>query len=131
MFQLTAEESESMRSQFVTASGEPTFIRTRMATAPKRNVRHRPYAFTEHGAIMAATILNSPRAVEVSVFVVRAFVKLRELALAHKELAVKLDELERKVAGHDEAIRSLVAAIRQLMTAPDPKARRRIGFDAR
>ena len=62
-------------------------------------------------------------------FVVRAFVKLRELALAHKELAVKLEELERKVAGHDEAIRSLVAAIRQLMAPPDAKPRRRIGFD--
>ena len=58
-----------------------------------------PYAFTEHGAIMAATLLKSPRAVEVSVFVVRAFVKLRQLALSHKELAAKLAELERKLAG--------------------------------
>jgi hypothetical protein len=88
-----------------------------------------PYAFTEHGAIMAATILNSPRAVEVSVFVVRAFVKLRQLAVAHKELAAKLDELERKVASHDDAIRQLVAAIRQLMTPPQPSPKpSRIGF---
>jgi hypothetical protein len=88
-----------------------------------------PYAFTEHGAIMAATVLNSPRAVEVSVFVVRAFVKLRQLVLSHKELAAKLAELERKVAGHDDSIRQLVAAIRQLMAPPpDVQPKRRIGF---
>jgi hypothetical protein len=88
-----------------------------------------PYAFTEHGAIMAAAVLNTPRAVEVSVFVVREFVKLRQLALAHKELAAKLEQLEKKVAGHDDAIRQLVAAIRQLMTPPDPAPKSgRIGF---
>jgi hypothetical protein len=77
---------------------------------------------------MAATILNSPRAVEVSVFVVRAFVKLREFALAHKELAAKLDQLERKVSGHDDSIRQLVSAIRQLMAPPPEPKRRKIGF---
>jgi hypothetical protein len=78
---------------------------------------------------MAATILNSPRAVEVSVFVVRALVKLRQLAMSHRELAAKLAELERKVAGHDDAIRQLVAAIRHLMAPPAPdKPKRRIGF---
>jgi len=89
-----------------------------------------PLAFTEHGAIMAASILNSPRAIEVSVYIVRAFVKLRELVAAHKELADKLAQLERKVAGHDAAIRELVVAIRELMApAPDTK-KRRIGFGA-
>lgn len=77
-----------------------------------------PYVFTEHGVVMAASVLNSPRAVEVSVFVVRAFVKLRQLVLAHKNLAGKLDQLERKVGSHDEAIKQLVAAIRQLMATP-------------
>jgi hypothetical protein len=77
-----------------------------------------PYAFTEHGAMMAAMLLNSPRAVEVSVFVVRAFVKLRRLVLTHKELAAKLDQLEKKVGGRDDAIRLLVAAIRKLMAPP-------------
>jgi hypothetical protein len=106
-----------MRSQFVTAS--------------KRNVRHQPYTFSEHGTMMAAMILNSPRAVEVSVFVVRAFVKLRQFVLAHKELAGKLDQLEKKVLGHDDAIRQLVAAIRQLMTPPTaPPRPGRIGFHA-
>jgi hypothetical protein len=78
---------------------------------------------------MAATILNSPRAVDVSVFVVRAFVKLRHWALTHKDLAAKLAELERTVAGHDDAIRQVEAAIRQLMAPPsDDKKKRRIGF---
>ncbi len=77
---------------------------------------------------MAASVLNSPRAVEVSVFVVRAFVKLRQLVLAHKDLAGKLDLLERKVGSHDEAIKQLVGAIRQLM-APAPAApKNQIGF---
>jgi hypothetical protein len=88
----------------------------------------RPYAFTEHGAIMAANVLNSERAVEVSVFVVRAFVKLRHWMATHTELAAKLAELERKVAGHDDTIQQLVAAIRQLMAPPPDKPRRRIGF---
>ncbi len=76
--------------------------------------RYQPRVFTEHGAIMVASVLNSPRAVEVSVFVVRAFVKLRELTMAHKEIRHKLDELERKVSGHDHAIAGLVNAIREL-----------------
>jgi hypothetical protein len=78
---------------------------------------------------MEANLLNTPRAVDVSVFVVRAFIKLREWALAHKELAPKLSELERKVSGHDETIRQLVVAIRQLMAPPvSDKPKRRIGF---
>lgn len=88
----------------------------------------RPYAFTEHGAIMAANVLNSEQAVEVSVFVVRAFVKLRHWMAAHSELASKLAELDRKVAGHDDTIRQLVTAIRQLMAPLPDKPRRRIGF---
>ena len=124
MFQLTAEETETMRSQIVTASSPA--MRSQFATASKRNVRYLPNAFTEHGALMAASILNTPRAMDVSVFVVRAFVKLRELLSTHKELAGKLAELERKVGGHDVAIQSLVTAIRRLMEPPP--APPRIGF---
>ncbi|MFT3883180.1 MAG: ORF6N domain-containing protein [Gemmatales bacterium] len=91
--------------------------------------RTSPYAFTEHGAIMAASVLNSPRAVEVSVFVVRAFIKLREFIASNKELAQQLQALERKVGSHDEAIRALVKAINQLMASPtEPKKKGRIGF---
>ena len=86
-----------------------------------------PYAFTEHGALMLASVLNTPRAIEVSMFVVRAFVKLREKLAAHNTLALKLMELERKVQSHDAHIRSLFDAIRALMRPPEPP-RRRIGF---
>jgi len=91
-----------------------------------------PYAFTEHGALMAASVLNTPRAVEVSLFVVRAFVQLRETLGAHKELAKRLDELEsrieRKFSSHDQALAGILDAIRKLMTPPEPTRKRRIGF---
>lgn len=86
-----------------------------------------PCAFTEHGAVMAASVLNSPEAVEASVFVVRAFVAMRDALASSQALARKLLELERKVGGHDETITALVSAIRQLMEAPAPK-KRKIGF---
>jgi hypothetical protein len=93
--------------------------------------RYLPQVFTEHGALMAATILNSPRAIEVSVYVVRAFVQLRDLLAGNKELARRLRELERRVerklAGHDKAIAEILDAIRQLMNPPEP-AKRPIGF---
>ena len=88
-----------------------------------------PRAFTEHGAIMAASVLNSPKAVEVSVFVVRAFVQLREAIAGHKELARKIAQLERKLGDHDEQIMVLVEAIKQLMDPKPPPKTRRIGFN--
>ncbi len=114
-FQLTPDETEILRSQFATSSWR------------HGGRRSLPYAFTEHGAIMLASVLNSERAVEASVFVVRAFVKLRSLLATHKEIAQKLTELERKLTGHDEDIKTLFVAIRQLMAPPDPKTKR-IGF---
>ena len=126
MFQLKDTEANAMRSQIVTAS-KPDAIRSQNATASKRNVRYLPYAFTEHGVIMAASVLNSQRAVDVSVYVVRAFVRLRQMLAMNKELAHKLAELDRKVATHDGAIRSLVDAIRQLMAEPEPKEKK-IGY---
>jgi hypothetical protein len=84
-----------------------------------------PYAFTEHGAIMAASVLNTPLAVEVSVQVVRAFVKLREMIASHKDLAKKLEDLEQK---YDSQFKLVFDAIRQLMTPPEPKKKRPIGF---
>jgi len=115
MFRLTLEESQSLRSQIATS--EPA----------RGGRRYRPYAFTEHGAIMAASVLNSRRAMEASVYVVRAFVKLREMLRTHKQLALKLSELEKRIEGHDEDIMALFEAIRQLMEPPE-KTAKRIGF---
>ncbi|MBK9130134.1 MAG: ORF6N domain-containing protein [Gammaproteobacteria bacterium] len=118
-FKLTDQEVTNLKSQIATSSE---------ASRGHGGRRYQPWVFTEHGAIMAASVLNTPRAVEVSVFVVRAFVKLRELSATHKELGQKLDELERKVSGHDQAIAGLINAIRELMTPPEPKKKRPIGF---
>ena len=88
-----------------------------------------PYAFTEHGDIMAANVLNTDLAIQMSVFIVRAFVKLRVMIENYRELTRKLTELERRIEGHDDAIGNLVAAIRQLMAPPeDEPPRRQIGF---
>jgi hypothetical protein len=115
MFQLNSTEANNLRSQFATSK------------EGRGGRRYLPFAFTEHGAIMLASVLNTPRATEVSVFVVRAFVRLRELLATHRGLANKLAELEGKIETHDEAIRSLVSAIRQLMAPPVP-GKKKIGF---
>ena len=93
-----------------------------------KHTRSFPYAFTEYGAIMAATVLNSKQAIEMSIFIVRAFVKLREVITDHKEIARKMQALENKIFKHDDQIGALVKAIRQLISpAPVPK-KRQIGF---
>ncbi len=86
-----------------------------------------PYAFTEQGVAMLSSVLNSERAVQVNIAIMRAFVKLREMLSTHKDLAHKLAQLERKIEKHDEEIKLIFDAIRQLMTPPEPK-RRKIGF---
>ncbi|MBI4744152.1 MAG: ORF6N domain-containing protein [Actinobacteria bacterium] len=88
-----------------------------------------PYAFTEHGAIMLASVLNTPIAVQTSILIVRAFIKLREIMSTHKELVYKLNELESKFEKHDKDIQLIFEAIRQLMMPPD-KPKRKIGFIA-
>jgi hypothetical protein len=114
MFQLEKQEFANLKSQFATSSWGGR--------------RYLPLAFTEHGTIMAASVLNSDRAIEVSVYVVRAFVRMREALAVHKEIGKRLDELERKVGTHDRAIGQILAAIRQLTRPPEPSKRRRIGF---
>ena len=118
-FQMTAEGLECLKSQIVTSK------------TGRGGSRYLPWVFTEHGAIMLASILNSPVAVEASVRVVRAFVQMREQLAATKELARKLNELENRVSGHDEAIQNLFEAIRQLIEKPEPafpEDRPKIGF---
>jgi hypothetical protein len=110
MFQLSSKEAESLRSQ--------------IATSKRGGRRYLPYAFTEQGVAMLSTVLNSDRAIEVNIQIMRAFVKLREMIASNKELAKRLDELESK---YDEQFKVVFDAIRELMTPPEPK-RRRIGF---
>ena len=87
-----------------------------------------PFAFTEHGAIMAASVLNTPRAIEVSVIVVRTFIRLRQLLSTNKELRHKLTELENRLNRHDETLQDLLEAIHQLMDPPVENKKRPIGF---
>jgi hypothetical protein len=119
LFELTAKEFMNLKPHFATSSWGGR--------------RKLPLAFTEHGAIQAATILNSPRAVQMSVHVVRAFVRLRELLSSNRELAQRFEQLEarlgKKLTEHDEAIAHILAAIRALMQQPEPQ-RRGIGFTA-
>lgn len=114
-FRLTAKESENLRSQIVISSGS------------HGGRRYLPYVFTEHGAIMAASVLNSTRAVEMSIFVVRAFVHLREALRAHRALAAKLVELEQRLEAHDASIEEIIDTIRAMTALPEKPARR-IGF---
>jgi hypothetical protein len=121
MFRLTAAEFDALRSQLVTSN------------AGRGGRRVPPQAFTEHGALMAATILKSPRAVDVSVHVVRAFVHFRDLLAASRELSHRMDEMETrieaKLADHDLVIADVLSAIRRLINRPTPP-RRRIGFES-
>lgn len=128
MFQLTEEEFAALRSQFAT-----------LKTGRGQHRKYLPYVFTEHGAIMASMILNSPRATEVSVYVVRAFVQLREVLTSHRDLAQKLEELENKTemmsVQHDTfahntrvQLKQVFDAIRELMTPPETPKKRAIGF---
>ncbi|OGW59656.1 MAG: DNA-binding protein [Nitrospirae bacterium RIFCSPHIGHO2_02_FULL_42_12] len=113
MFQLTNQEVAVLRSQFVTSSWGGR--------------RYVPYAFTEQGVAMLSSVLNSDRAVDVNIQIMRTFVKLREMIASHKDLAKRLDELEKK---YDVQFKMVFDAIRQLMTPPEPREKK-IGFRVR
>ncbi len=123
MFQLTVEETTALTSQIAGSN-----LRSQIATSRTHGGRrYRPYAFMEHGSIMAANVLNSEGAVQASVQVVRAFVRLRQLLGSNTELARKLEELEGK---YDRQFKTVFDAIRQLMSPPLPR-RKQIGFRSR
>ncbi len=115
MFQVTFAEAADLKSQSVTSSWGGAR-------------RALPYAFTEHGAVMAASVLNSPKAVQMSVYVVRAFVSFARALSEHKELAAKISLLESKVGKHDKQLQHLLEAIRLLIAPPDPNRRKIKGF---
>lgn len=116
VFRLSKAEHKSLRSQIVTSNGK------------RGGRRYLPHAFTEHGAIMAASVLNSSRAIEMSIFVVRAFVQMRQAVAFNQHIMSKLCELEERLDHHDDEIQELVEAIRELL-APLPANHRRIGFE--
>ena len=115
MFQLTWEEAQSSRSQIVTLK-------------KGQNIKYLPYAFTEYGVAMLSSILNSERAIQVNIVIMRTFGKLREILATHKELAHKLNQLEHKIEKHDTEIQAIFEAIRQLMAPLPEPPKRRIGF---
>ena len=117
MFQLTEDEVKSLRCQIGTSN------------VGRGGRRYLPYAFTEQGVAMLSSVLRSKRAVQVNVAIMRAFVSLRRLLATNETLARKFAELERRLEGHDQAIKSLFDAIRELMSPP-AKPRREIGFRA-
>src|SRR6266404_2804158 len=135
MFQLTAKEAVALRSQIATGSKSRSILKSQIATSSSHGGRRsHPYAFTEYGALMAANVLNSERAVQMSVFVIRAFVKMRETLLGTRELAKKLALLEKKLTGrldsHEAAIVHVLQELMQILSPPppDPPPQRRIGF---
>ena len=123
MFQLTWDETRSLRSQFVTLKN---------SNDSKRGIHSKfpHYAFTEQGVAMLSSVLRSKKAIQVNIAIMRAFVKLKEIFSTNKELAYKLKELEGKIEKHDEEIKAIFDAIRQLMTPPK-KPKREIGFHAK
>ena len=116
LFQLTEEEFELLRSQFVTSK------------AGRGGRRYLPYVFTEHGAIMAATLLRSERAIRMSVFVIRAFVSMRAELMTGATILKRLDEIDRTLLEHDDALRTIWHELQPLLLPPPEPPKRRIGF---
>ena len=103
-------------------------LRSQIVTSNRGGRRYLPFAFTEQGVAMLSSVLRSRQAIAINIEIMRAFVRLRAMIATNKELAGKLDELERKVAAHDESISGLIFAIRELASPPPAKPKRRIGF---
>ena len=118
-FQLNSKEHDFLRSQFAT-----------LKPGQGKHRKYLPWAFTEHGTIMAATVLNSPQAVQMSVFIVRAFVKMRERLATNQALEKRLAEIEKKLLLHDASVRDIYERIRPLLLSTPEKPKRRIGYTA-
>lgn len=118
VFRLTADEAETVR---LSRSQSVTLTRG-------QNIKYLPHAFTEHGAIMAATVLNSPRAIQMSVYVVRAFVQMREQIAANEHVLRRLAEIDKTLFKHDKALRLLWQQIQPLLVPPSTPPKRHIGF---
>jgi len=138
MFQLTAAEWSNLKLQIATSSSEsipkestvPNWSQFATSSKRHRGLAYRPTAFTEHGAIMAATILNSPEAVAMSVFVVRAFMQMREQLAANAAILKRLAEIDKTLLKHDSALRGIWTKLQPLLAPPPEPPKRRIGFNA-
>lgn len=115
MFEMNKDELENWRSQNVTSKEY------------RQGLRYAPFCFTEQGVTMLSCILNSERAIAVNIRVIRVFTKMREMLLTHKDILLKLEQLERKVTAHDENIRLIFTALKKLLNSPNPP-RERIGI---
>ena len=118
MFQLTKEEAENSRSQIVTLKRG-------------QNIKYLPYAFTEYGVVMLSSVLKNQKSIAININIVKAFIRLRELAFSYKDLARKLWELEDKYSGHDKKIQEIFMVLRGLMTKPNSRSTDEIGFKDR
>jgi ORF6N domain len=144
-FQLTAEEfatltsqvatldeggssREPVRSQPATASSRSQSMRSQFATASQRNIRYRPWAFTEHGALQAANVLRTDRAIAMSVYVIRAFIEQREKLAANAAILKRLAEIDKTLLEHDTALREIYQKLLPLLAPPPEPPRRQIGF---
>ena len=129
MFQITIEEWGNLRFQFGTLNEaqDSKNLRSQIATSSYGGRRYLPFAFTEEGIAMLSSVLRSPRAIQVNIAIMRAFVRLRQVLATHKDLAKKFDLLEKRVFKHDSDIRSLVRDIRRL-SLPKPGLRNKVGF---
>jgi len=137
MFQLTALEWRNLKSQFVTSSFQPPeeeevgSLRSQFVTLKTGRGQHRkymPFAFTEHGALMAAMVLNSPEAVAMSLFVIRAFVRMREQLAANAAILKRLAEIDKTLLEHDQALGLIWEQLQPLLAPPPDPPKRRIGF---
>ncbi|HVU24748.1 MAG TPA: ORF6N domain-containing protein [Opitutus sp.] len=128
-FQLTRDEFEELKAQGIVAGDGRRILRSQSVTLKRgQHAKFPPRAFTEHGAIMAATVLNSPEAVAMSVFVVRAFVQLREQLAANAAILKRLAEIDKSLLEHDEALRIIWQRLQPLLAPPPEPPRRRMGF---
>jgi len=133
-FQLTSAEFENLRSQIATSSSQAidslrhNSSQFAMSSVRQRGRTYRPWAFTEHGALMAANILRSERAVQMSVFVVRAFIRLREHVAANTAVMARLAEIDKTLLQHDAALRDVYRKLLPLLQPPADPPKRRIGF---
>ena len=128
-FRLTREEFESLMSHDVTLSGGRASLRSQIATLKRgQHIKYLPFAFTEHGTIMAAMVLNSPQAVAMSVYVVRAFTRMREQFAANAAILKRLTEIDKTLLRHDGSLRDIYRKLLPLLQPPPQPPRRRIGF---